>query len=75
MIILCCVQSGQTALYWAALKGHVNIVQIMVNHGAAVDLGRDVVTNHDYLLTCGQSFGYGFIVIHSSADLVYDDIA
>ena len=56
--MLCCVQSGLTALYWAAREGDVNIVQMLVNHGAAVDLGRDVVTNHDYLLTCGWSFGY-----------------
>ena len=70
-----CVQSGRTALYWAAYHCYVNIVQMMVNHGAAVDLGRDKVTNHDdYLLTCGWSFGCGFIVIHASADLVYDDI-
>ena len=73
--MLCCVQSGETALYWAVCHGHVNIVQMLVSHGAAVDLGRDMVTNHDYLLTCGWSFGCGFIVIHASADLVYDDIA
>ena len=30
---------------------------------------------HDYLLTCGWSFGCGFTVIHASADLVCDDIA
>ena len=73
--MLCCVQSGKTALWWAAHFDYVNIVQMMVNHGAAVDLSRDMVTNHDYLLTCGWSFGCGFIVIHASADLVYDDIA
>ena len=73
--MLCCVQTGETALWWASSGGYVNIVQMMVNHGAAVDLGRDKVTNHDdYLLTCGWSFGCGFIVIHASADLVYDDI-
>ena len=70
--MLCCVQDGQTALYWAAYWGYVNIVQMLVDHGAAVDLGRNEVTNHDYLLTCGWSFGCGFIVIHASADLVYD---
>ena len=70
--MLCCVQSGRTALYWAAYYGYVNIVQVLVDHGAAVDLGRNEVTN---LLTCGWNFGCGFIVIHASADLVYDDIA
>jgi hypothetical protein len=73
--MLCCVQSGQTALYWAVYRGDVIIVQMLVDHGAAVDLGRDEVTNHDYLLTCGWSFGCGFIVIHASTDLVYDHIA
>ena len=73
--MLCCVQSGQTALYWAAYQGHANIVQMLVDCGAAVDLGRNKVTNHDYLLHYGWSFGRGFIVIHASADLVYDDIA
>ena len=70
--MLCCVQGGQTALYWAACHGDANIVQMLVDHGAAVDLGREKVTNHDYLLTCGWSFGCGFIIIHASADLVYD---
>ena len=69
--MLCCVQSGETALSWAAYLGYTNIVQMLVDHGAAVDLGRDKVTNHDYLLICGWGFGCGFIVIHASADLVY----
>lgn len=71
MIVLYCVQDGQTALYWAARRGYANIVQTLVHHGAAVDLGRDGVTNHDYLLTCGWSFGCGFIIIHAGVDLVY----
>ena len=73
--MLCCVQSGWTALYWAAYHGYANIVQMLVDYGAAVDLGRDEVTNHDYLLPCGWGLGCGFIVIHASAYLVYDDIA
>jgi ankyrin repeat protein len=44
MIMLCCVQSGETALYWAARVGDVIIVQMLVDHGAAVDLGRNKVT-------------------------------
>ena len=70
MIMLYCVQGGETALYLAASEGYANIVQILVDHGAAVDFARDEVTNHDYLLTCGWSFGCDFIVIHASADLV-----
>ena len=52
-------QSGKTALYWAAYRGDFNMVQMLVDHGAAVDLGRNEVTNHDYmdLLTCGWSLG------------------
>ena len=44
--MLCCVQNGgETALYWAAYKDHANIVKMLVDYGAAVDLGRDRVTN------------------------------
>ena len=64
--MLCCVQSSETALYWAAWHGYANIVQMLVDHDAAVDLGRDEVTN---LLTYRWSFG---CVIHASADLVYN---
>ena len=32
-----------TGLYWAACYGYVNIVQMMVDHSAAVDLSRHVV--------------------------------
>ena len=55
--MLCCVQRGRTALYWAALHGDVNIVQMLVYHGAAVDLGRDEVTN---LLNLGGVVGVVF---------------
>ena len=72
VIMLCCVQGGETALSWAACWGYSIIVQMLVDHGAAVDLGRDEVTNHDYPLTYGWSFGCGFIVFRSSADFVYD---
>ena len=68
--MLCCVQSGETALYWAVDRDYASIVQMLVDYGAAVDLGRNnEVTNHDYRLTCGWSFGCGFIIIHASADL------
>ena len=53
-MMLCCVQSGPTALYWAAGKGHDNIVQMLVDHGTAVDLGRSnevIVWNSNYC-TC-----------------------
>ena len=43
--MLCCVQDGETALYWAAWGGQVNIVKILIDYGAAVDLGKDGVTN------------------------------
>ena len=69
--MLCCVQSGETALYWAACYCDANIVQMLVDYGAALDLGRGEVTNHDYLLTCGWSFGCGFIIVHASTDLMY----
>jgi ankyrin repeat protein len=65
--MLCCVhvQSGRTALCWAAYRGDVNIVQMLIDHGAAMDLGKDVyvLISHDYLLTCGWSFG-GYILVY-----------
>ena len=44
--MLCCVQRGETALFWAADRGDIGvIVQMLVDHGAAVDLGRSEVTD------------------------------
>ena len=43
-MMLCCVRSGRTALYWAALEGYDNIVQMLIDYSAAVDVGRDDVT-------------------------------
>ena len=43
MIRLCCVQEGQTALYWAAKEGLVDIVKMLTDYGVAVDLGRNRV--------------------------------
>ena len=41
------MQRGQTALYLAASCDCVDIVQVLIDYGAAVDLGRDkVVTLH-----------------------------
>ena len=40
-MMLYCVQGGQTALWWAAREGYDNIVQMLIDRGAAVDLGRD----------------------------------
>ena len=64
--MLCCLQIGETALYWAANKGYPNIVQILIDNGAAVDRRDEMI---DYLLTCGWSFGCGFI-ISASADII-----
>jgi hypothetical protein len=65
--MLCCVQSGQTALYWAAYRGDVNIVQMLVDHGAAVDLGRDEVTSHDYHLWVYIVWVHVISLFHASA--------
>ena len=43
-MMLCCVQDGWTALYWAAFEGYNNIVQMLIDHGAAVDLRTYEVT-------------------------------
>ena len=37
------VQIGKTALYLAASRGYVNIVKMLIHHGAAVDLGINEV--------------------------------
>ena len=42
MIVLCFVQSGQTALYCAASGGYVKIVQMLINYGATVDIRDEV---------------------------------
>ena len=75
MILLCYVQDSETALYWAAERGDANIVQILVDHGAAVDLGRNAVTNQDHLLPCGWNFGCGSIVIHAWANENYQPVS
>ena len=41
-MMLCCVQGGQTALYWAAYRGHVEEVKMLVKYGAAVDIRNKV---------------------------------
>ena len=39
------MQNGETALHKASLKGHIDIVQLLVKYGAAVDI-RDKVSNN-----------------------------
>ena len=41
--MLYCVQIGETALYWAANKGYANMVQILIDHGAAIDRRDEVI--------------------------------
>ena len=41
------LQDGWTALYWAAFKGHVEVIKMLVKYGAAVDI-RDKVTSANY---------------------------
>ncbi len=36
-------QDSETALFWAAYRGYVDIVQALIDYGATVDLGRDKV--------------------------------
>ena len=44
------LQNGETAFYWAASMGYTNIVQMLIDYGAA-DLGRNKVN------------GYGFVIV------------
>ena len=36
------LQSGRTALLWSSEKGHVDIVRMLLDHGASVDATDDV---------------------------------
>ena len=38
VLCLMYIQDGWTAIYNAALAGHANIVKILIDHGAKVDL-------------------------------------
>ena len=43
-------QDGRSALYWAALKGHTEVIQLLVKAGANLDLQDEVcqyVETHD----------------------------
>ena len=40
------LQYGDTALYLAASEGYVNIVKMLIDHGASADLGRDGVSQY-----------------------------
>ena len=43
-IVTSCImlQSGETALHVAALKGHVEVIKMLVKYGAAVDIRNKV---------------------------------
>jgi 26S proteasome non-ATPase regulatory subunit 10 len=51
-------EGGETALHWASAKGKVEVVNLLVQHGAAVDIRNKVDT---YLLhrqsTCTSEVG------------------
>jgi ankyrin repeat protein len=38
------LQDGHTALHYAAAKDHLEVIELLVKHGAAVDI-RDKVLN------------------------------
>ena len=58
VIMFLCIQKGRTALYWAA-SADVKIVQMLIDYGAAVDLGRDKVVT--VMPMCEWRRWYGFI--------------
>ena len=51
------LQYGETAFYWAASMGYTNIVQMLIDYGAA-DLGKNKVSKH-----CERNSGYGFVIV------------
>ena len=38
------LQDRWTALYWAAFKGHIEVVKMLVKYGAAVDIRDKVIS-------------------------------
>jgi ankyrin repeat protein len=38
------LQDGHTALHHAAAEGHPQVINLLVKHGAAVDIGGKVVS-------------------------------
>ena len=38
------LQDGETALNWAAYKGHVEVVKLLVKHEALVDTKEKVIS-------------------------------
>ena len=39
---MCGAQEGDTPLLWAAIKGHATVAELLLNHGACVDLADKV---------------------------------
>jgi ankyrin repeat protein len=55
------LQDGDTALHKAALEGHPEVINLLVKHGAAVDIRNKVYKAMQYLLhrqsTCTSEVG------------------
>jgi len=56
-VLVCCVQTGTTALFFAAQGGYLDIAQILLDRGAPVDAPSEVGRHADVTgvgLVCGK---------------------
>ena len=65
----CSLQYGRSPLYVAAEKGHTDVVDILVIHGAYVDRKDDVRNIHVLVY-----FGLNFVFIILSSATILDDV-
>ena len=59
--MFCSLQGGRSALHVAAEKGHTNVVDILVKHGADVDTKTEFVID-----TCAYILVFQFVFIINS---------
>ena len=44
------IQDGTTALMWASMKGHLPVVQYLIQQGADINTQDEVRNHNDYYL-------------------------
>ena len=57
----CIPQNGQTALRAASFEGHQNIVELLTNAGAAVDVQDEVCGCEQLYLVCQSVLSMGLV--------------